>query len=198
MRSFFLDSALAVLVALCGCSDMGTTNPDMTMPTPKPPAMHRPMALTCPMDRPPGGTSTGMTGCKSDADCTDGTKGKNGRCTISRIGYTCTYDTCFTDAECSGKPCECRAAATSASADTNHCLADGNCVTDSDCGAGGFCSPTLGSCGNYTGIVAYYCHSAKDACTDDADCHKDGGIGGYCAYDKLTSSWQCSTSQCAG
>ncbi len=149
------------------------------------------------MDRPAGTINAGLTGCKSDVECNDATKGKNGRCVQSRIGYVCSYDGCFADPDCGGKVCQCRAPAKVASTNTNHCLGDSNCAVDGDCGAGGFCSPTLGTCGNYTGVVAYRCHTPGDQCIDDADCTTDGGFG-YCAYNSLTSTWQCSSTQCAG
>ena len=121
------------------------------------------------------------------------------------IGCTCTYDTCTTDADCtqSGGPCECRPAAQSngqgivapATSASNICLI-GNCRVDANCGAGGYCSPSFGSCGNYAGVVGYYCHTAKDKCVDDADCAAQGA--GDCRYDQTTSAWACATSQCVG
>lgn len=134
----------------------------------------------------------------TDADCSDATQGKNGRCVFARIGAICTYDTCFDDSACAGKVCACRQQADMASGDTNHCLTMGNCRVDADCGSGGSCSPTLGSCGHYTGIVGYYCHTGKDACINDSDCAQDGGLGGYCAYNPAAGAWQCSTAECAG
>lgn len=203
MQRARIASFLATLV-FCGCS--GSTSPggdpqkdgggDLRQAG-RVPKQHRPMAVTCPMDRPPGSmTGTGTSACKTDGDCTDGSKGKNGRCTPSRIGSICTYDTCFADGECGGKVCQCRAPATAASADTNHCLGEGDCRTDADCG-GGYCSPSFGSCGSYSGTIAYYCHTAKDECIDDADC-AGTMMPGYCAYNKPTGSWQCSSSVCAG
>lgn len=163
------------------------------------PVKHRATATSCPTDRPPGVTmgSGGASACMNDNDCKDASKGQNGRCVFSRIGSTCTYDTCFDDSTCGGKVCECRTAATMASAATNHCLSEGNCRTDADCGAKGACSPSFGSCGNYTGVVAYYCHTSKDACLDDADCAASGASA-YCAYNAAAGAWQCSTSQCVG
>jgi hypothetical protein len=78
---------------------------------------------------------------------------------------------------------------------TNICKA-GNCRVDASCGAGGYCSPSLGSCGNYGGVVGYYCHTPKDKCVDDADCAAQGG--GDCRYDQASGAWACATTQCVG
>ena len=81
------------------------------------------------------------------------------------------------------------------------CLA-GNCTVDSDCGSGGYCSPSYGtSCGAYGGVVGYFCHTAKDQCTNDDQC-VDSGSGysetGYCGYQPTTGQWTCFYSFCAG
>ena len=81
--------------------------------------------------------------------------------------------------------------------DNNVCLNDGNCRTDADCGEGGACSPTLGDCGDYAGVVAYYCHTPTDECVDDADCTGTAGRG-YCAYNPAAGHWMCSDAQCVG
>jgi hypothetical protein len=171
------------------------------------PQKHRAAATTCPSDRPAGTCDTSSpnfpdagTVCRADGDCTGG---RNGRCSGGgRIyGCQCSYDTCTTDADCAqmGGPCECRPTVQGIIAPmitvTNVCK-DGNCRVDADCGAGGYCSPSLGSCGNYGGVVGYYCHTAKDKCVDDADCATQGG--GDCRYDPATKAWACATSQCAG
>lgn len=78
------------------------------------------------------------------------------------------------------------------------CLA-GNCRTDSDCANGGYCSPTLGQCGNYTGVIGYYCHTPSDECTDDSDCTGNPTSGpGYCMYSPEVAHWLCSYSHCVG
>jgi hypothetical protein len=95
-------------------------------------------------------------------------------------------------------PCECRVATSSSApgySGTNVCKG-GNCRTDKDCGAGGYCSPSFGSCGAYLGVVAYYCHTPKDKCVDDADCAAQGG--GDCRYNPVMGAWMCETSACAG
>jgi hypothetical protein len=167
------------------------------------PKKHRATATACSMTRPAGpDPGMGRGTCKADADCKDGAAGKNGRCVPSRAGFTCSYDTCFDDATCGGKVCLCRSAAeTVATSSTNHCLTQGDCQADGDCGAGGYCSPSFSTCGNYAGVVSYYCHTAKDGCIDDEDCQGlDGGLGGpgYCMFSPMETRWICAYSQCAG
>ena len=170
------------------------------------PQKHRAAATMCPTDRSAGSCPNPMSTdggyfCGADSECT---AGRNGRCFQAPrvLGCTCTYDTCTTDADCAqmGGPCECRTDVQGIVApvnpQTNVCMA-GNCRVDADCGAGSYCSPSLGSCGNYGGIVGYYCHTAKDKCVDDADCAAQGG--GDCRFDTTTTkAWACATSQCAG
>jgi hypothetical protein len=172
------------------------------------PVKHRPSAVACSTDRPAGvcavamaaGASAPTPACTKDSDCT---AGSNGRCL--ELGHvavcSCSYDMCTTDADCTqtGGPCACRPDAQSIVAPTstasNTCLA-GDCRVDADCGAGGYCSPSLGSCGNYLGVTGYYCHTSADACIDDADCTAHGG--GDCRYNDTKKAWDCETSQCAG
>jgi Cys-rich repeat protein len=177
-----------------------------------PPTSHRPTDDVCPSTRPAGHNSdagapdAGFPGqCSRDSDCTQGT---NGRCSPPQHNapaYSCTYDLCSADADCGdGKLCECGTSlGTNGSDGTpmrsgNRCL-PGNCRTDSDCGAGGFCSPTYDTtCGQYSGIVGYYCHTAKDECTNDDQCSADGSPAGYCAWDPASGHWACEHGVCAG
>jgi hypothetical protein len=179
------------------------------------PLVHRATADACPMPTgaapsmgtADGGTTPGGGACQTNADCTSG---RNGRCT--RIGNgleQCVYDACYSDAECSaadggaagagggggagGGACACNGG----NGGNNVCLS-GGCRVDGDCGAGGFCSPTLGSCGHYNTPEAYYCHTADDECVDDQDCATDGSPRGYCAYETTVGHWKCSTSECTG
>jgi hypothetical protein len=130
--------------------------------------------------------------------------GVNGRCVGNpHDGCRCNYDTCFNDTQCAraGGPCACRLNTRGASG-ANVCLG-GNCQTDANCGPGGYCSPTLGFCGDFGGVEAYYCHTAQDECIDDEDCltTTDGGFLGqrpYCAFNRETSRWRCSNMACAG
>ena len=172
------------------------------------PKNHRAVATPCDGTRPPneptgipmvdGGTSPGgYIECRTNAECT---QGKNGRCNGNgHDGWHCTYDTCQTDGDCkSGSVCQCEGGFR---ADNDVCLESG-CRVDADCGSNGFCSPTLGDCGNYTGAVGYFCHQPTDECLDDTDCdapNPAGGVGsGSCRYNKTVGHWRCETSQCAG
>jgi hypothetical protein len=130
--------------------------------------------------------------CTSDADCADA--GVNGRCVESSGGAAivcrCTSDTCVHDTDCpSQQVCSCHGAPYSGGAG-NTCM-PGNCRVDSDCGAGGFCSPSYGTalCGSLGG---YYCHTATDSCVDDIDCASPGGPGAQvCAYSSSDGRWEC-------
>jgi hypothetical protein len=162
------------------------------------PAKHRAAPATCdgvrPATEPTNVPDSGFGQCAKNADCT---AGRNGRCVWARAGLVCTYDQCTTDGECGKNVCEC----SGGMAATDVCLGEGNCRVDDDCGAGGYCSPTLGSCGHYTGYVGYYCHTAQDECVDDEDCAGvDGGGFGrpYCAFERTLGRWRCSTQECAG
>lgn len=146
-----------------------------------------------------GGAEQTCTGCcGSDADCVAGT---NGRCLSTGLGaLTCSYDECASSNDCApGKTCAC---GDFAEISANVC-ATSNCRTDADCGAGGYCSPSvaLGCRGpgpNYDGA---YCHTANDQCVNDADCSgqpQNGHGPEVCVYDKEVSHWKCATPGCAG
>ena len=168
------------------------------------PAVHRASATPCDHTRPsndPGAPmeDAGVITCHSHADCT---AGENGRCGGNgHDGWHCTYDACFADSDCptaaSGGPqlCACEGGFRS---DNNVCI-EGNCRLDTDCGVGGFCSPSLGSCGHFTPFVGYYCHTKDDECADDSDCGADGGFGSpYCAFMPTIGHWQCASTNCVG
>jgi hypothetical protein len=170
------------------------------------PLKHRAAATTCSPSRLPGACAAAANPstppaallCKQDADCG---AGKNGRCLpMARVvGCVCSYDGCSADSDCMAGPCECRAAAAAADAVPGYSAANvckgGNCRVDKDC-TNGYCSPSLGSCGNFGGVVGYYCHTPKDLCVDDADCGTQGG--GDCRYNQVMGLWKCESSQCAG
>lgn len=159
------------------------------------PVNHRPVAEACDDVRPPGsfqGEPLEGAECSQDTDCVDG---DNGRCTQGRFVF-CSYDHCFADDDCAngmgGGVCGCEGAAFD---DGNVCLG-GNCRTNADCGPGGYCSPTFGGCGNYTGVEAYFCHTPEDECIDDADCQDQPQ--GYCAFAPERGLWACSYAHCVG
>jgi hypothetical protein len=133
----------------------GTTS---TVVKPRPPAIHRPEALSCvgvhSPPEPPNPLPSTASKCARHADCTAGT---NGKC-VNGIGYSgsiynCIYDQCATDADCdAGKVCHCN------STTAARCLSVGNCRTDADCGGGdySYCSSSMGhDCGGYHTIDSY-------------------------------------------
>lgn len=193
---------LALLATACfavGCVEDNASGGEAPGPEPDPrpeptirePERHRPVAVAC-EDARPVGNGVGVDGgnCLTDAECVDG---RNGRCTSARFTQ-CTYDACQTDADCAndmgGGVCACDGSPIS---DANICHA-GNCRTNADC-ASGYCSPSFGSCGDYDGFVAHYCHTEGDACIDDGDC---AGPGAYCAFKPEQGLWSCDDSQCLG
>jgi len=166
------------------------------------PIYHRAIPSCCPSERaagpPPQPYGSGMAaGCSLDSQCTDG---GDGRCfpfegLVGPGG--CSYDACFTDSDCSGAPCVCRASA--ADNNANVCAPGGNCALDSDCGSGGYCSPSQ-ACPFY-GPPVYYCHTASDACINDVDCPIVGPGGAcevpqVCVYDPQAQHWACSQQAC--
>lgn len=158
------------------------------------PVEHRSVAAACDDVRPKGsGGDPSFRGCLVDEDCNEGA---NGRCNFDRRGSRCSYDTCFSDSDCGTNVCACE------SPDVSHignkCLI-GNCQVDADCGTDGFCSPTFGSCGNYNGDIAYFCHTPEDECIDDSDCSDKDGVGTpYCKFSNEVNHWVCDDSQCVG
>lgn len=184
------------------------------------PQKHRPTAACCPAQRGPApsgqpydscsgavGTTcpaNHATTCTSDSECT---ARANGRCfpfegLVGPGG--CDYDQCFTDSNCGTRtPCLCRSSATDSN--SNVCDVGGNCAVDSDCGPAGYCSPSveLPDANICWGPKRYYCHTASDQCTNDADCSPpDAGppspsSPGYaCAYNPQDSRWECVKASC--
>lgn len=199
-RAWQRGPALAALAWVVGAGCGGQTNDSnagaVGSAVGRVPEKHRAAAVACDDQRPPGGARALFQGseCAQDTDCG---AGRNGRCQDFRGISACTYDECAVDAECSSSgPCACEAAFWS---DANACL-PGNCRTDADClGGSGYCSPTFGDCGNYAGVIAYYCHAPEDTCIDDSDCTGDEARGsGYCMYRPELGHWGCGYGQCAG
>jgi hypothetical protein len=109
-----------------------------------------------------------------------------------------TADQCDSPAGCpSGQSCICGYQIPgNASHKPNQCVPAG-CVTDSDCGQGGYCSPSVPPmCGS--GTFGYFCHTPDDQCDDDTDCARsgNGGYGGSCTW--TGASWTCEQALCAG
>jgi hypothetical protein len=163
------------------------------------PINHRPTGATCPQQRGPGMLPTQCSydagpppACLRDSDCT---QGNNGRClhpdlTPPVCEVACSYDQCFTDSDCPAmEPCDCRPSATSSVA--NVCFGGSHCRIDSDCGPGGYCSPSEGY-GAFNCYVAYFCHTPADTCVNDTDCDS-----GKCQYDSTAAHWRCGGPMCA-
>lgn len=169
--------------------------PDKPDPKPSEPKRHR--AASEPCARETKSTTFGPRAitppgppCKVNANCTEA---KNGRCSASG---TCTYDGCYVDADCrvdgKGGVCVC-----SEEGKSGYSCLHGDCSTDADCG-NDYCSPTYGmSCGPFTGTIGWYCHTPKDKCRDDDDCHKDKEQG-YCAFNQELGYWSCGYGHCVG
>jgi hypothetical protein len=159
------------------------------------PTQHRASDAQCAEPAGPGNcTCTGdcppeQFTCTSDATCGDA--GINGRCVNGGgpAGCGCTYDACLTDGDCpANETCACHGSPYTYEAD-NRCV-PGNCRVDSDCGSGGFCSPSVASdCGAGTDYfcLGYYCHTSRDQCTNDTDC----GPAEACIYSYQAGFWQC-------
>jgi hypothetical protein len=156
------------------------------------PVNHRPDDSACSSPAPAGNCSIsgGVGACHMDSQCTTGS---NGRCVMNMGGAIfcrCTYDTCVHDTDCpTGQTCACHGTAYTGG-NGNTCTA-GNCRVDSDCGAGGYCSPSHATAG-CGGIAGYYCHTAADTCTNDTECTGSGGPM-VCAFSTMTSHWSCVT-----
>jgi hypothetical protein len=192
-------AAVGVWVLVGGCGgetkDTGASDQE-NLGLVRVPEKHRAAAAACDDQRPPGDGPGYFEGseCSNDAECS---AGHNGRCESFRSRTACTYDECAVDADCTSTgPCACEAAFWS---DANACL-PGNCRTDADCAGGeGYCSPTFGDCGDYSGVIAYYCHAPDDTCIDDADCAGNAMQGpGYCMYRPELGHWACGYGQCQG
>ncbi len=211
MRASFSLAAggLTVLVA-CGGVTVGPSSTDAGQdgsPTLREPKTHRAQGNACTTPRGPGtinGTPPPGAPCSKDADCT---AGQNGRCETLPIEQSnppgqrvCSYDQCTADADCGASSvCDCR---NPANYDANTCF-HGDCRVDADCGAGGWCSPsgTTVDSGCTTGIdpgqFGFFCHTAADECTDDADCP---GVTPpeRCMFSPTANHWVCQQQFCTG
>jgi hypothetical protein len=177
---------------------------------PHPPALHRPAASACSAPRPPGDPECVAVvqpileaGCASDNQCTGGIDGRCGCDPIGAVGTVieCSYDLCLSDSDCDGGVCSCRENPIHPSGggfiwQTSTWCMGGNCRIDSDCGPGGYCSPSFGN-GSDCVDWFYFCHTPDDECTDDSDCpHPPGVFPPYCAYDANVGHWACSSTIC--
>ena len=163
------------------------------------PVNHRAAGPSCPVLRgascPQAPICQLAGGCDADSECDAGT---NGRCTGTLPApLSCTYDECFDDLDCPpATPCDCRSSSSDTAA--NICLTGSHCAIDSDCGPGGYCSPSPSAddCN-----PLYYCHTSADTCVNAADCPvaapcdssdaSDCGQTETCNYDVQAGHWAC-------
>jgi hypothetical protein len=192
------------------------------------PLQHRSTSTSCPSQRGPAPQfcnngvpctsqpypSSPYSTCSSDSQCTGGLNGCFPETMFTAGG--CSYDECSTDSACGARtPCLCRSSSTDNSA--NVCDVGGNCAVDSDCGPGGYCSPSIETCystnpeavvegSNLGGPNPYYCHTASDLCINDSDCEVDAGTATgtscptytHCAYSVQDTRWECTQLSCCG
>lgn len=150
------------------------------------PAIHRPKAVACkgppPLSVP---FSVPVSGCRSDADCSDRQRGTDGRC-VQRPwpnGYAndglldpgshiyatmCTYDACRVDADCPGpgpQVCDCGAGASE-----RHVCRAGSCRLDADCGPAAYCAPSRFKRDAGSTALTWHCTSPADECRSDVHC----------------------------
>jgi hypothetical protein len=159
---------------------------------------HRPTAAPCPAGRGSGASFPSEasapfgSSCHTDANCMAGV---NGRCLWTPTHpnpfvYHCSYDECGTDAGCGvGVACICRAWAEATVA--NYCAPSGNCLTDADCGAAGYCSLSFDKVCPVPLNWGYFCHTPNDECMTDADCDESPN----CTFNVAAGRWTCSQSQ---
>jgi hypothetical protein len=167
------------------------------------PSVHYATAAACSSTRGPGDINSDAAAppdsgtCTNDSQCT---AGLNGRCMQSDCGgctpeFACSYDQCTSDTDCSAdEACVCGIA--QGTGRTANICAKSACRVDSDCGTGGYCSPSLAnqSC-SIAGYVGNFCHTPEDQCTkhecvNDSDCKGEGGHS-FCAWDATSSAWEC-------
>jgi len=141
--------------------------------------------------RPAGDTVGIIQECTSHSDCVDGV---NGRCTLRGAYTVCTYDECFSDADCpAGTRCACGVE----QLDGNLCQGD-NCsgCAVADCALSWGCEGHNG--GSDSGAQSFECYTPDDSCHTDADCDS----GEYCTRgpdtigEAVDPSWHCASPSC--
>ncbi|WP_044989886.1 hypothetical protein [Sorangium cellulosum] len=135
--------------------------------------------------------------CRTDADCTDGPRGK---CVSSfgQIGPYCGCEyACETDAECgASEVCVCKG--TGALREEHSVCAKALCAVDADCPGS-----TCGLSAYFNGCweqVTLACRTKDDACQSDADCAPDANPGVACVVPDIegeSARWECAGISCA-
>jgi hypothetical protein len=170
---------------VCGRQGAGATN--------EVPHEHRAVATACNPSSQPPVPDGGAPACTTDSDCaTDGGFTFYNTC----VHGVCAFDQCLTDADCPSGVCACSSNYYGGNAlyHPNLCVPS-NCHVDSDCGAGGYCSPSRGYCGVFEG---FYCHQPADTCVDPtADCASCSGTNA-CVYTPEVGRFVCGLAICAG
>lgn len=135
--------------------------------------------------------------CDADSDCVDVDGGVNGRCSFIGPASHCTYDACFSDADCAAeKRCICGVGFQ----DANKCLADHCSACDAaECGISWSCAgPSSFGSGLSFGAPTLECHTSGDACRTDADC--DASSHEFCTQkvqnDGDPVGWRCARIWC--
>ncbi|MHB8417556.1 MAG: hypothetical protein ACYDCL_05745 [Myxococcales bacterium] len=182
---FAKTGALGIIACACGA---GKSRPA--------PINHRPNDAQCSTPAGPGSCGCSDGGscsgaefqCTGDSSCTQGV---NGRCDGNGpiAGCSCNYDQCSGDGDCpSNETCACHGSPYKFGG--NACI-PGNCRVDSDCGDGGYRSPSPDF-----SVVGYFCHTPQDACSNDGDCTPENSGPSCegsprCSYSSSAGHWQC-------
>ena len=154
--------------------------------------VHRPEATPCgikPKDWVAWPQQPSGQACVSTRDCT----GVGGHCMLADPNAnapSCTYDQCYSDADCRGLICSCERSRPDAA---NRC-AFGECRTDEDCAITHLCSPAYGCSGDILSGVSYHCRTLEDECQTDAEC---GDVSRFCGYDANFDKRHC-MNKCTG
>lgn len=177
-------------------------------------------SAACPSRELPPSNASSSTGCRSDAECTQGV---SGRCVRAegptpaprhnllagppppRQETVCLYDECRADADCGARGrCVCGGPAR-----RNTCFPTDQCLSDRDCASGSLCNcgdegaPNQcreSTCRTDSDCAAglpcaesqggRYCRTPRDRCRADADC----GGGRPCRYSRGERAWSCGPS----
>lgn len=152
---------VAMVLPLLAPFAVGCSSSDASSDGAKPlrvPDQHRPAPVAC-TERTPGST------VDATPDGGPPCVGTNATWITTPGGMNdhCAIDQCFQDDDCKNDGgvavCDC-------TGNRNQCLPHANCRTDADCGAGGFCSYSVGR----SGQLGYFCHTAADECVSGSDC----------------------------